>query len=149
MLKLPGLCPNLFLHFGTPRYRAYEPTLRLSAARFHYRVPEWTSPSRDDGNKEWHWIPLRIFWSSDRLEAGRHAGIILKWISGIWLQDVTWIEGTECWSFVSSWSLSVPPTKYRYSMSKQDHLCGLVVRVPGCRSGGLGSIPSATSFSEK
>jgi hypothetical protein len=30
-----------------------------------------------------------------------------------------------------------------------DHLCGLVVRVPGYRSRGLGSIPSATRFSEK
>jgi hypothetical protein len=27
--------------------------------------------------------------------------------------------------------------------------CGLVVRVPGCRSRGLGSIPGATRFSEK
>jgi hypothetical protein len=31
----------------------------------------------------------------------------------------------------------------------KDHLCGLVVRVPGYRSRGSGSIPSATSFSEK
>jgi hypothetical protein len=30
-----------------------------------------------------------------------------------------------------------------------DHLCGLVVRVPGYRSIGLGSIPGATRFSEK
>jgi hypothetical protein len=30
-----------------------------------------------------------------------------------------------------------------------DRLCGLVVRVPGCRSRGLGSIPSTTRFSEK
>jgi hypothetical protein len=30
-----------------------------------------------------------------------------------------------------------------------DRLCGLVVRVPGYRSRGPGSIPSATSFSEK
>jgi hypothetical protein len=28
-----------------------------------------------------------------------------------------------------------------------DHLCGLVVRVPGYRSGDPGSIPSATRFS--
>jgi hypothetical protein len=28
------------------------------------------------------------------------------------------------------------------------HVCGLVVRVPGCRSRGLGSIPSANKFSE-
>jgi hypothetical protein len=28
-------------------------------------------------------------------------------------------------------------------------LCGLVVRVPGCRSRGPGSIPGATRFSEK
>jgi hypothetical protein len=30
-----------------------------------------------------------------------------------------------------------------------DRLCGLVVRVPGYRSRGLGSIPGATGFSEK
>jgi hypothetical protein len=30
-----------------------------------------------------------------------------------------------------------------------DHLCGLVVRVPGYRSRGLGSIYSSTRFSEK
>jgi hypothetical protein len=30
-----------------------------------------------------------------------------------------------------------------------DRLCGLVVRVSGCRSKSLGSIPSATRFSEK
>jgi hypothetical protein len=31
----------------------------------------------------------------------------------------------------------------------QDRLCGLVVRVPGYRSRGPGSIPGATRFSEK
>jgi hypothetical protein len=30
-----------------------------------------------------------------------------------------------------------------------DHLCGLVVRVPGYRSRAPGSIPGATRFSEK
>jgi hypothetical protein len=30
-----------------------------------------------------------------------------------------------------------------------DHLCGLLVRVPGYRSRGPGSIPGATRFSEK
>jgi hypothetical protein len=30
-----------------------------------------------------------------------------------------------------------------------DRLCGLVVKVPGYRSGGLGLIPGATRFSEK
>jgi hypothetical protein len=30
-----------------------------------------------------------------------------------------------------------------------DRLCGLVVRVPGYRSRGLGSIPGSTTFSEK
>jgi hypothetical protein len=30
-----------------------------------------------------------------------------------------------------------------------DHLCGLVVRVPGYRARGAGSIPGATVFSEK
>jgi hypothetical protein len=30
-----------------------------------------------------------------------------------------------------------------------DHLCGLVVRVPGYRSRGLGSITSGTRFSER
>jgi hypothetical protein len=31
----------------------------------------------------------------------------------------------------------------------RDRLCGLVIRVPGYRSRGPGSIPGATSFSEK
>jgi hypothetical protein len=30
-----------------------------------------------------------------------------------------------------------------------DRLCGLVIRVPGYRSRGPGSIPGATTFSEK
>jgi hypothetical protein len=34
-------------------------------------------------------------------------------------------------------------------VSAVDSLCGLVVRVPGYRSRGLGSIPGATRFSEK
>jgi hypothetical protein len=33
--------------------------------------------------------------------------------------------------------------------SPADHLCGLVVIVPGYRSRGPGSIPGATRFSEK
>jgi hypothetical protein len=37
------------------------------------------------------------------------------------------------------------PTVY----GTHDRLCGLVVRVPGCRSWGPGSIPGATKFSEK
>jgi hypothetical protein len=32
---------------------------------------------------------------------------------------------------------------------RDDRLCGLVVRVPGYRSRGPGSIPGATRFSEK
>jgi hypothetical protein len=32
---------------------------------------------------------------------------------------------------------------------KRDLFCGLVVRVPGYRFRGLGSIPSTTTFSEK
>jgi hypothetical protein len=32
---------------------------------------------------------------------------------------------------------------------RRDLLCGLVVRVPGCRSRGPGFIPGATTFSEK
>jgi hypothetical protein len=31
----------------------------------------------------------------------------------------------------------------------EDYLCGLVVRVPGYRTRGLGLIPGATRFSEK
>jgi hypothetical protein len=33
--------------------------------------------------------------------------------------------------------------------SNVDRLCGLVIRVPGYRSRGPGSIPGATRFSEK
>jgi hypothetical protein len=35
------------------------------------------------------------------------------------------------------------------ALSQFDRLCGLVVRVAGCRSRGSGSIPCATRFSEK
>jgi hypothetical protein len=38
---------------------------------------------------------------------------------------------------------------FSYPLPCIDCLCGLVVRVPGYRSRGLGSIPSATRFSEK
>jgi hypothetical protein len=37
-----------------------------------------------------------------------------------------------------------PKCIHRYSYTVQDHLCGLVVRVLGYRSGGPGSIPSTT-----
>jgi hypothetical protein len=33
--------------------------------------------------------------------------------------------------------------------ASEDRLCGLVVKVPGCRSRGPGSIHGATIFSEK
>jgi hypothetical protein len=36
-----------------------------------------------------------------------------------------------------------------YIWEIRDRLCGLVVRVPGYRSTGLGSIPGAARFSEK
>jgi hypothetical protein len=39
---------------------------------------------------------------------------------------------------------------YKSNQKKcSDRLCGLVVRAPGHRSRGLGSIPGATRFSEK
>jgi hypothetical protein len=38
---------------------------------------------------------------------------------------------------------------YSFKIVAEDRLCGLVVRVPGCRSRGLGSISGATRFSEK
>jgi hypothetical protein len=41
-------------------------------------------------------------------------------------------------------------TEFIYVMEKKvDRICGLVVRVPGYRPRGPGSIPGATSFSEK
>jgi hypothetical protein len=41
------------------------------------------------------------------------------------------------------------PILFVICISTFDRLCGLVVRVPGCRSRGPGSIPGATRFSEK
>jgi hypothetical protein len=38
---------------------------------------------------------------------------------------------------------------FRRDIGLMDHLCGLVVRVPGYRSRSPGSIPGATRFSEK
>jgi hypothetical protein len=39
--------------------------------------------------------------------------------------------------------------KYFQSVTSIDLLCGLVVRVPGYKSRGAGSIPGANRFSEK
>jgi hypothetical protein len=39
--------------------------------------------------------------------------------------------------------------RLKYFYRRRDHLCGLVVRVPGYISRGPGSIPGATRFSEK
>jgi hypothetical protein len=36
-----------------------------------------------------------------------------------------------------------------FFISRMEHLCGLVVRVPGYRFRDLGSIPGTTTFSEK
>jgi hypothetical protein len=36
---------------------------------------------------------------------------------------------------------------FKYYLERNDRLCGLVVRVPGYSSRGLGSIPGATSGS--
>jgi hypothetical protein len=44
--------------------------------------------------------------------------------------------------------MSVPKHLKNY-YSIVHHLCGLVVRVPGYRYKGFGSIPGATRFSEK
>jgi hypothetical protein len=38
---------------------------------------------------------------------------------------------------------------FYFAVQFTDRLCGLVVRVPGYRSRGAGSIPGATRFSEK
>jgi hypothetical protein len=43
--------------------------------------------------------------------------------------------------------IQIPDVSYIYNCS--DRLCGIVVRVPGYRSRGPGSIPAATRFSEK
>jgi hypothetical protein len=40
-------------------------------------------------------------------------------------------------------------SEFNFWKFKCDHLCGLMVRVIGYRSRGLGSIPGATRFSEK
>jgi hypothetical protein len=47
--------------------------------------------------------------------------------------------------------IGFPPQEYIFIIvrSAKDHLCGLVVRVPGYRSRSLGSIPGTTRFSEK
>jgi hypothetical protein len=38
---------------------------------------------------------------------------------------------------------------FKYYLERYDRLCGQVVRVPGYRSRGPGSVPGATRFSEK
>jgi hypothetical protein len=52
-------------------------------------------------------------------------------------------EMQRTWSTAVLFSFMVP---YRHLL---DRLCGLVFRVPGYRSRGPGSIPGATTFSEK
>jgi hypothetical protein len=42
-----------------------------------------------------------------------------------------------------------PQEQYSKLDQTEDRLCGLVIRVPGYRFRGPGSIPSATRFSEK
>jgi hypothetical protein len=38
---------------------------------------------------------------------------------------------------------------FPFPKNRVDHLCGLMVRVPGYKSRGFGLIPGATRFSEK
>jgi hypothetical protein len=47
------------------------------------------------------------------------------------------------------WSLVVASFLTLFEKRRFVRLCGLVARVPGYRSRGLGSIPGATKFSEK
>jgi hypothetical protein len=68
------------------------------------------------------------------------------------------ISGSDCFHQALDWKFSL--TSYRleavaviilisFYMSWRDRLCGLVVRVLGYRSGGPGSIPGTTRFSEE
>jgi hypothetical protein len=45
--------------------------------------------------------------------------------------------------------MSVTNRVFIFVLRREDRLCGLVVRVLGYRSGGPGSIPGTTRFSEK
>jgi hypothetical protein len=72
------------------------------------------------------------FWFTD---------FVIKWIyerfHNIWV-DVFWVT-----------ALPVHQEIEQIIYDVHDSLCGLVIRVPGYRSRGPGSIPGATKFSEK
>jgi hypothetical protein len=60
------------------------------------------------------------------------------------VKEMKWEEG-EGWKYERHVSFGRVSVFHCFS----DHLCGLVVRVPGYRSRSPGSTPGATRFSEK
>jgi hypothetical protein len=54
----------------------------------------------------------------------------------------------DSWCYQIFWEVEGLERGLLSLVSTIDRLCGLVVRVPGCRSRGPGSIPGATRFSE-
>jgi hypothetical protein len=57
--------------------------------------------------------------------------------------------GSAAMTFSEMWLGINKRTNYKFKEWKWDRLCGLVVRGPGYRSRGPGSIPGAIRFSEK
>jgi hypothetical protein len=79
-----------------------------------------------------------------------HACGLLMSVSEIFALSISTISTTHIRLLL--WTVFVEPQfsgkyyTYYNSRYRQDRLCGLVVRVPGCRSRGLSSIPAATRF---
>jgi hypothetical protein len=54
----------------------------------------------------------------------------------------------KCWETIE-WPLGSAQLHIVSYVTTADPLCGVVVRVPGCRTRAPGSIPGASRFSEK
>jgi hypothetical protein len=66
--------------------------------------------------------------------------LVPLWSSG----QSSWLTERRCIVFPARYELNL------YMLCRREYrLCGLVVRVPTYRSGGPGSIPGGTGFSEK
>jgi hypothetical protein len=122
---------------------------RLNTAHSDWKTTDPTSRQRErpvnyDSNCQtvtniWSWAP----------EVTRHQDTLTDWPSVVmWLRLWLFSVSREC-ELVAAASRRLVGGVSARLRAYQDRLCGLVVRVPGYRSIGPGSIPGATRFSEK
>jgi hypothetical protein len=106
-----------------------------------------------------HWVPLFLFASKFLSQASvpsSQASILvsLSFTSHFDCHLVAYFQLFYSRAPWVSWLLLqpagfpfAPPSLWQYCL--HDSLCGILIRVPGYRSRGPGSIPRATTFSEK